>query len=278
MLGVPLLFSSTWQHLLSACSHHPPPMKDAAGLGAGAVPWSNHHPWAWLHASLSSSPPFVPPPNPVQVVLLLQAQCLLHHSPRRLHRWPYRWAAALCTWILSGLKWKSLIKQLPVYNYILNYSRVSLLCCSVFAKSFVTIGGNPYLKQGFFFFSPSLLLHVRDFFWRGLSTTPHEPQIKPLGPRLEDSTPTVVPKAEAGLPPSPPRANIPKTKGKMIQWNRPPALGTSLLATTPWTRVLDTHCGGNAVICGGAFVIGEEHSAAVKLWRQNWRWGWFYCL
>lgn len=177
--GVPLPFSSAQQHLLSACSHHPAPMKDAAGLGAGTVPWSNHHPWAWLRASQTSSPPSVPPPNPVQdtcrVVLLLQAQCPLHHLPRQHHRWPYRWAAALCTWILSGLKRKSLIKQLPVYNYILNYPRISLLCGSVFAKSFVTIRGDPRLKQGLFFFSPFLLPRVRDFFCRGLSAFSNTP-------------------------------------------------------------------------------------------------------
>lgn len=39
-----------------------------------------------------------------------------------------------CMQILSGLKRKSLIKEVCVYNYVLNYLQFSLLCCFLFSK------------------------------------------------------------------------------------------------------------------------------------------------
>lgn len=72
-----------------------------------------------------------------------------------------------CKQILPGLKRKSLIKQLCVYNYVLNYLRVSLLCCSLFARSLgTTTGVQQELFPSLFSLFSLLLPHFRDFFWR----------------------------------------------------------------------------------------------------------------
>lgn len=72
-----------------------------------------------------------PPPPPRAVVMGLPCLPACGADGPAYEQPPL--ALALCKQIVSGLKRKSLIKQLCVYNYVLNYLCVSFLCCFMFA-------------------------------------------------------------------------------------------------------------------------------------------------